>query len=194
MDSVYGLILAGGKATRMGETNKGAKLLGSRPLVEHVIERLRPQVKNLFISANSYKDYYEKFGYEVIADKRENFLGPLSGIESILVSHPGITWLFVSPVDTPFIPLNIVSTLLDRAVSQNAACAIPVHDGFKEPLHCLINASLLPSLKHCLDNQQYSVGKFLSDNSVIQVPFFDVGNSFENVNTLKELEFLNQTN
>ena len=184
MDRVTGLLLAGGQAKRMGSINKGAVQLNDRPFAELVIGNLSKQVDEIVISANEYASYFKPFGFEVINDKREGFLGPLAGIESALIEIPDIQWLFC------VFPGDIVSVLLNKAKNNNRLCVMPVHNGRRYPLHSLIHASLLPSLSTFLDSGERAVGYWLRKCGVLEVEVEAPFPAFENINTLEELSLL----
>ena len=79
-EEITGLVLAGGKGSRMGGADKGLVCFKDTPLVEYVIDILEPQCKTLVISANRNEDVYKDFGYPVVSDENRNFSGPLAGI------------------------------------------------------------------------------------------------------------------
>lgn len=186
-NQVTGLILAGGRATRMGEVNKGAQYLGDISLFDAMVKNVSQQVERIVVSANTYADFYKEKGFPVIEDDREGFLGPLSGIESVLKHNPEIEWLFCTPVDTPFIPDNLVDTLYQYALNTKSAAVFPTHDGFREPLHCLVHRSLLPSLSEFLDSGERSVGFWLRGVAKpVEVEVSEL--SFANINTIEELK------
>ncbi|GGZ97953.1 molybdenum cofactor guanylyltransferase [Ignatzschineria ureiclastica] len=109
---MIGLILAGGEGRRMGYRNKGLVSLEGKPLVAHVIDRLRPQVDQLYLSANSDIAAYEAFGLPVIQDlSKWRGKGPLAGIASLLPHLKATDCLQVVSCDGPFIPTNLVVTL-----------------------------------------------------------------------------------
>ena len=83
-NEISGILLAGGKASRMGGVNKGAQLLGGRTLAALVIERMQPQVNSIFISSNDFAAEFDSYGYPVFKDVRQDYPGPLAGIETIL--------------------------------------------------------------------------------------------------------------
>lgn len=190
MERVTGLLLAGGQAKRMGSINKGAVELNNRPLAELVIGNLSKQVDDIVISANEYASYFKPFGFTVIKDKREGFLGPLAGIESVLIELPNTQWLFCATVDTPFFPSDLVSKLLQEAKDNNKLCVMPVHSGRRYPLHSLIHASLLPSLSTFLDSGERAVGYWLRKCGVLEIEVEAPFPAFENINTLEELSLL----
>ena len=88
-NEIGGILLAGGKARRMGGVNKGAQLLGGRTLAGLVIERMKPQVKSIFISSNEFAAEFDSYGYPVFKDVRQDYPGPLAGIETILQQDLG---------------------------------------------------------------------------------------------------------
>ncbi len=80
-----GLVLAGGRGTRMGGVDKGLQPFQGRPMVAHVIERLAPQVNELLVNANRNAEAYAGFGHRVIADEIAGFAGPLAGFLGVLI-------------------------------------------------------------------------------------------------------------
>lgn len=187
-DKITGLILAGGKGRRMGAVNKGAlEISDGLTMAEQVIITMQPQVSELFISANDYSDFYRKFGFSVLEDKRPGYLGPLSGIESLLIEKPDIEWLFCATVDTPFFPPNLASELLELAVKNNVLCVTPIHNGNRHPLHSIINSKLFPSLTRFLDEGQRSAGYWLKQCGALEYQVDAPYPCFENINTPEEL-------
>ena len=77
---VAGVLLAGGRARRMGGGDKCLRPLAGRPLLAHVIERAAPQVSRLLLNANADPARFAEFGLEVAADEIDGFQGPLAGI------------------------------------------------------------------------------------------------------------------
>ncbi len=185
---ITGLVLAGGQASRMGYINKGAMMLHSKSLAETVIEAIKPQVGNLYISANDYVDYYKQFPYPVFKDIRPGFLGPLAGIESVLTNVKDIEWLFCTPIDTPYIPADLAAQLLDAVRDAGGRCALPVNNGLPHSLHCLVHASLLPSLTEFLDSGGRSVGVWLRQCGLIEVEIKAEPKAFININTRDDLQ------
>ncbi|MBV8392274.1 MAG: molybdenum cofactor guanylyltransferase [Alphaproteobacteria bacterium] len=123
--ALVGVVLAGGEGRRMGDgVSKPLRLLGGRPMVAHVVERLRPQVMDLVVVANDPDPAYRELGAPVIPDppdiqeaaKREGRrLGPLAGIlagmEWSLKHHPHANWILTTPADVPFLPLDLTVRL-----------------------------------------------------------------------------------
>jgi molybdopterin-guanine dinucleotide biosynthesis protein A len=129
-----GVILAGGRATRMGGGDKGLVTIGGRPLLAHVIDRLRPQVSGILLNANGDADRFRDFDLPVRPDPIAGFPGPLAGILAGLdwAAEEGAEAVVSVPVDTPFFPEDLVARLLHAARGRNrplAMAATPRRDG-----------------------------------------------------------------
>jgi molybdopterin-guanine dinucleotide biosynthesis protein A len=124
---VVGAILAGGRSRRMGGGDKGLGILGGKPMIAHVIERLAPQVTALIINTNSDPKAYAPFGLPVVADILGEFAGPLAGVLTVMrwaqANRPAARWVFTTACDTPFLPLDCVQTLLGSATSTHSIYA-----------------------------------------------------------------------
>jgi len=125
--AVTGLILAGGQARRMSGEDKGLVDLAGRPMVERVIEALRPQVGSLLLSANRNLDRYAAYGYPVVADELDGFQGPLAGVLSALRSV-ATEFMVAVPCDAPCLPPDLVQRLHASCLADTADAAV-VHDG-----------------------------------------------------------------
>src|SRR5262245_4106282 len=114
--AVAGLLLAGGRALRMGGGDKCLRLLSGRPLLEHVIERLQPQLRRLVLNANGDPARFARFGLPVVADRPQDFAGPLAGILAGLdwaARHaPDCPLVLSAPTDAPFLPRDLAGRLL----------------------------------------------------------------------------------
>ena len=108
--TISAVILAGGKARRMGGQDKGLQILGKQSLIQHVIHRLQPQIHDISINANRSQTEYAKFGFPVFSDERPDFQGPLSGMLTALEKTKSDFILF-TPCDTPFFPTNLLDRL-----------------------------------------------------------------------------------
>jgi len=107
-NDIIGVVLAGGRSSRMGGGDKCLQMLGDSPLLAHVIARLKPQVSDIVISANGDPARFAPFGLPVVADTLAEFAGPLAGVEAALAwvaaNRPGVSWAVTVPGDTPFFP------------------------------------------------------------------------------------------
>ncbi|MCQ4162710.1 molybdenum cofactor guanylyltransferase MobA [Roseomonas sp. GC11] len=121
-----GVVLAGGLARRMGGGDKPLRLLGGRPMLAHVLERLRPQVGALVLSANGAAGRFAAWGLPVLADGEPGHPGPLAGILAALdwaaETRPDLPWVASVPGDSPFIPLDLV----ERLHAARAAAGVPL--------------------------------------------------------------------
>jgi molybdenum cofactor guanylyltransferase len=187
---ITGLILAGGRGSRMGGVDKGLELLDGEPLVSHAVRRLGPQVGSLMINANRHLDQYSRFNFPVWPDAQGDFAGPLAGFLSGLTHCPS-EWLMTVPCDSPRFPLDLVARLSD-AIGE-AKCAIPVtiEDGQSrtQPVFCLLKRDLSGDLAEHLASGERKIDRWLARHACVEVPFADAG-AFLNANTLEELRRL----
>jgi molybdenum cofactor guanylyltransferase len=185
-EETTGLVLAGGRATRMGGVDKGLVEFGGRTLVGRVIERFAPQVGWLMISANRNVDAYRAFGFPVLldaADGLEPFPGPLAGLLAGLRAAT-TPWLAAVPCDAPFLPLDLVRRLLASLGASRAAMA-SVGDR-AEPLFCLLHVSLADQLASALANGERRAETWLRGVGAAPAVFLQP-EAFANLNTLQEL-------
>jgi molybdopterin-guanine dinucleotide biosynthesis protein A len=183
---VTGLLLAGGRARRMGGTDKGLIELVGRPLAAHALERLRPQVRRVLINANRNREAYGALGAEVVADPIEGFLGPLAGLLAGLEAA-GTAWVVTAPCDTPFVPEDLVARL--EAARDGQADVAVAHDGARlQPVFLLAPAALAPDLRAWLLEGGRKVDQWLARHTVAEADFRDVPEAFRNINTPEERE------
>jgi molybdopterin-guanine dinucleotide biosynthesis protein A len=109
-ERITGLILAGGRGTRMGSVDKGLQLLGGRPLFERTLDRLEPQVGPILISANRHRDRYAASGHRVVEDRVDDHAGPLAGLQAGLAACE-TAFLAAVPCDAPFFRTIVGSDL-----------------------------------------------------------------------------------
>lgn len=188
-ENITGLILAGGRASRMGGVDKGLQLLSARPLVAHVLERLRPQVGAVLINANRHFDDYAAFGCTVVPDADASFAGPLAGLLAGL-RQAQTEWLLSVPCDVPRLPLDLAARL---SVETDSDLALPVTaDGRTQPVFCLLRRSLAASLAAYLDKGGRKVEAWMLAQRHALMTFDQPGDAeaFFNANTLAELQSL----
>jgi molybdenum cofactor guanylyltransferase len=183
---VTGLVLAGGRARRLGGVDKGLVELAGRPLVARVLEALAPQVDNLIINANRNQDRYRQWGYPVIADRTGDFSGPLAGMSAGL--HVCQTPLLVTaPCDCPFLPADLVRRLYERLCAERAQLAV-AHNGERlQPVFTLLERSLLPSLERFLDEGERKIDLWFERHRVAIADFSDIPDTFININTPEDI-------
>ena len=184
--SIAAIILAGGLGARMGGADKGLMLMQQRPLVQHVIERLKPQVDNIMINANRHLETYRQFGYAVLPDQHVNFLGPLAGFQAGL-KYSRCEYLLTCPCDTPLLPENLVQILLATLKKHHAEIAIAATHGNDHPVICLCKTSVLSSLEAYLDSGVRKVSDWQKKLIHAYADFTDQADAFANINTPEEL-------
>ncbi|WP_068114559.1 molybdenum cofactor guanylyltransferase MobA [Tropicimonas marinistellae] len=125
MVEIAGVILAGGRATRMGGGDKGLRRIGDRRLLDHVIDRLAPQVGPLALNANGDPSRFDAFGLPVLPDPLPDFPGPLAGVLAGLdwAAGAGLPAIVTAAADTPFFPEDLVDRLRAAAGPQGLALA-----------------------------------------------------------------------
>ncbi len=187
---ITGLILAGGRGSRMGSIDKGLAPFGSLPMVQHVILRLQPQVQRLLINANQNLDTYAAFGAPVWPDAMPDFAGPLAGLQTGLM-HCETPYLVTAPCDSPFLPADLVQRLASALQLEDADLAVAVtgtgDSRQPHPVFCLAKASLLPHLTQFLEAGGRKVDRWYATLRVAEVHFPDES-AFRNINTLADLQ------
>jgi molybdopterin-guanine dinucleotide biosynthesis protein A len=187
---VTGLVLAGGQGLRMGGVDKGLQPFAGRGLVEHALQRLRPQVGTLMVNANRNLQAYADLGVPVCPDEHPGFAGPLAGMAAGL-ARCRTPWLVTVPCDTPGFPLGLVARLMQAAHEDDAQVAIAatVQDGRlqPEPVFCLVRADLRPSLLAFLQAGQRKVDRWTAQHRCATA-LFETAADFDNLNTLQDLQ------
>lgn len=186
---VTGLILAGGRGSRMGHVDKGLQLFRGAPMAMHVMLRLAPQVGPLLINANRNIGPYEGFGVPVWPDQIPDFAGPLAGLQTGL-THCETPYLVTAPCDSPFLPTDLVARLfaaLDDAGAELAVAVTGTGDERRShPVFCLMQSSLLAHLTAFLQDGGRKIDAWYASLKVVEVPFADES-AFRNINTVEEL-------
>ncbi len=193
VSSVAGVLLAGGQARRMGGGDKCLQLLAGRPILEHVVERVRPQVDRLALNANGDPDRFAGFGLPVIPDVIEGFAGPLAGVltgmEWALVHCPDCPWIVTVATDTPFLPTDLVAAMKNAVERENAELACAASDGRRHPVFGLWPVGLADALRHAMvEDDIRKVDRFTSRYRLIDVSFpTDPLDPFFNTNRPEDL-------
>ena len=186
MIEVTGLVLAGGQGSRMGGLDKGLAPFRGRALVEHVIERLRPQVDEILVNANRNAGAYAGFGPRVIADEIPGFAGPLAGFERGLAHAQGRLVATV-PCDSPFLPADLVRRLRAALEANESELAVAKTGDQPHPVFCLMRREVHASLREFLASGQRKIDKWYAALRVVEVAFDDEAAAFANINTRDEL-------
>lgn len=192
LEGTAGLILAGGRAVRMGEADKGLLMLAGRPLVAHVAQRLAPQVQPLFISANRNAGRYAQYGRVLTDDPAfDAWPGPLAGVAAGLRAWSG-PWLVVAPCDTPFLPRDLAARLIGAAQAQGAPLAVACAGGRRHSVCMALRTSLADDLRDYLQGGDRKVDLWQARVGGVEVGFDDAPHAFLNVNTPEELSAAEQ--
>ena len=187
MNRITGLILAGGRGSRMGSVDKGLQRFMGKPMIAHVLERLAPQVDEVLINANRNLDDYAAFGHRVIADTIDGFAGPLAGLHTGM-SHASHSLIATVPCDSPFLPNDLIKRLTNAMTGDNADLAVAKTFDQPHPVFCLTKSSLAPHLQAFLDSGQRKIDKWYATLHVVEVQFDDEEAAFSNINTVDELK------
>jgi molybdenum cofactor guanylyltransferase len=191
-DQITGLVLAGGRGSRMGGVDKGLQNHQGVPLALHALLRLQPQVGQVMINANRNLGAYESMGVPVWPDAQADYPGPLAGM-LVGLERCETPYLVTIPCDTPNFPLDLVERLacaledddadLSMAATREAGALMP------QPVFCLLKATLLESLVQYLNAGQRKIDRWTAQNRMVTVVFDDAA-AFDNANTVEELQRL----
>ena len=192
MTRITGLILAGGRGSRMGSVDKGLQSFNGKAMVAHVLERVTPQVDEVLINANRSLDEYAAFGHRVIADAIDGFAGPLAGLH-IGMTHASHPLIATVPCDSPFLPIDLIARLSAAMARDNADLAVAKTFDQPHPVFCLTKTRLAPHLQAFLESGQRKIDKWYATLHVVEVPFDDEEAAFSNINTVDELKSFEQS-
>jgi molybdopterin-guanine dinucleotide biosynthesis protein A len=184
--SVTGIVLSGGRGTRVGGVDKGLLPFRGRTMVEWVLDRIEPQVAEVQISANQNLDRYLAFGHPVLTDRIAGFAGPLAGLHAGL-SVARSDLVMVVPCDSPFLPADLVQRMGESLERAEADVAVAATGDQRHPVFCLCRASLLNHLTVFLEAGGRKVDAWYAALKVCEVAFDDRSGGFVNINTLEQL-------
>lgn len=189
---ITGLILAGGRGSRMGGVDKGLQPHHGVPLAMHALLRLGPQVGHAMINANRNLSAYESMGVPVWPDSLPDHPGPLAGFLTGL-EHCETPYMVTVPCDSPRFPADLVARLAQALERDDAeiAMAATLEEGALQvqPVFCLMKAGLIESLVRFTQSGQRKIDKWTALHRCVAVPFDDAA-AFANANTADELRQL----
>ena len=177
------IILAGGRATRLGGIDKGWYQLDGIPLVRHTLDRLSGQCQQAVISANRSHAEYAALGYPVIADQRPDYAGPLAGIASALATIDS-EFALVVPVDTPGLPHDLCCRLHEAMTPGYDLVAATSPRG-RQPLHCLLRVALYAELAAALAAGERRVTRW-QDRFALACVHWSSDRPFDNINSTQD--------
>jgi molybdenum cofactor guanylyltransferase len=192
--NLTGLVLAGGRGTRMGGVDKGLQLLHGEPLAAHVLKRLAAQTGPLLINANRHAEVYAglaaPFGATVVADTVAGFPGPLAGLLAGLRAAR-TEFVLSAPCDSPGLPADLAARLAlafdSDAVDIATVTTIDAHgESSIHPVFAMLRTSLADDLAAFLDAGERKVRAWYAHHRTVEVAFPDE-RAFYNINSLQEL-------
>ena len=199
IEAITGVILAGGRGSRMGGIDKGLQSFRGVPLAMHTLMRLSPQVGEIMINANRNLSAYESFGVPVWPDSTGlgDYAGPLAGFITGL-ERCETAYLLTVPCDTPLFPADLVARMAYALAQENADFAVAAaleEDGQlrPQPVFCLMGVHLLESLLRFTQAGGRKIDAWTAQHQTVIVPFNQAGDDlrgFFNTNTLAELHQL----
>jgi molybdopterin-guanine dinucleotide biosynthesis protein A len=173
----------------MGGVDKGLQDFRGKRLVDHVYERLAPQVGGIIVNANQNHDAYRTFGVRVVSDAIGKFAGPLAGLHAgLCVSRR--PYLVSVPCDSPFLPDDLVARLYAGLEHAGAEIAVAKTGNQPQPVFCLVRCGVLDHLTDFLKNGGRKVDTWYATLRVTEVAFDDEAEAFSNINTRDELKAL----
>ena len=182
---VSAVILAGGRGLRMGGADKGLIEYRQRPLVEWVLDAIRPQASEVLISANRNLEAYAKYGCRVLPDALPDYPGPLAGVLTAMEAV-NTAWLLVVSCDTPHLPANLAQCLWHAATQDDRPIAVAADSTRTHYTLMLVQTRLADSLRDALHTGQRAVHSWQAQFSPARHVFAD--NSLENFNSPVDLK------
>lgn len=197
---ITGLILAGGRGSRMGGVDKGLQNFNGLPLALHTLMRLQGQVGHVMVNANRNLSAYESFGADVWPDSLADYAGPLAGFLTGL-ERCETPYMVTVPCDTPLFALDLVARLAEALAREDADIAMAAareEDGQlrTQPVFCLLRTELMESLVTFTHAGGRKIDAWTAQHTTVVVPFdlpHDSANAFFNANTLAELQTLERS-
>lgn len=194
-DQITGLILAGGRAQRMGGIDKGLIPFHGKPLIESAITRLKTQVGPILINANRNITKYASYGYPVLMDEMTDFSGPLAGF-SVGLKNCKTPYLLTSPCDSPLLPIDLAKKMMveiENGKFDLVYASTKEANGkiWAQPVFCLMRTTLEDSLTSFLGTGNLKIDHWFLDLHSSTV-IFENEQAFANVNTPEELRALEE--
>lgn len=187
--TITGVILAGGRASRMGGMDKGLVRVGGRTMVEHVMQRLAPQTTSIVINANRNHATYAALGVPVVSDRSTDYAGPLAGMAAAM-EHVDRGWIVTVPCDSPLVPPDLVERLRRPLDAEAAEIVVAEGAGRLQPVFALLSCALLPSLQAYLDRGERKIDRWYAQHTMAVANMDDLPDTFLNINTPEERDAL----
>ena len=182
-----GIVLCGGRGSRVGGADKGLITRDGSTLVAGVINRLQEQVNEILISANRNLEQYRELGFPVIADQLADYQGPLAGIATTL-PHCACENVVIVPCDSPRFPETLVERLLAPLQDPQIQLSVADDGQRRQYLFCAMRQSCLKSLEEYLQGGGRSVKGWQEQLHIMPVDFSDCPDAFTNLNTSEDFQ------
>jgi molybdenum cofactor guanylyltransferase len=191
-DGVTGVVLAGGRALRMGGEDKGLIPLDGESMVVHALERLRPQVGAVLINANRNRERYAELGgCDVVADADGDFAGPLAGMASAM-QRAETRYILTVPCDSPLLAPNLAERLFGALADDDAQISV-AHDGTRmQPVFALLECALRGSIVNYLTAGGRKIDTWYAEQRLALADFEDQPDMFLNINTPEDRDLLEE--
>lgn len=185
------VIIAGGKGSRLNNLDKGLVVYKNRPIIEHILHRLKEKAEHILINANRNHKIYQQYGYPVFSDDLLDYQGPLAGI-STAMQQAKTSHIITLPCDAPWFPDDYLSRMLNTLNLLGTPITV-AHDGKRlQPLHALLPIALKPDLDRYLASHQRRTSGWYESVDFHITDFADQARYFKNINTPKQLNNLEQ--
>ena len=182
-EQITGVILCGGKGSRLNNRDKPLLELGSRRVIDWIVERLQPQVSRILLAGSRNVAIYEATGFEVIIDESPE-CGPLSGLVAAF-EHVETEWVLTTPGDTPFLLSDLVTQMSETAIKHGGA--VPVVGPYQQNLCLLLNKPMRVALGYFYEKNGRAVKHWLAEKPQFQVELQDCEKAFFDINTAADL-------
>lgn len=184
-------VLAGGRASRMNGEDKGLIEVAGKPMVQHVLDRLQADSMPTLLISNRNQQQYQALGYPVYSDEIPDFAGPLAGV-CRAVELAQTPYALVVPCDTPLLPLDLATKMLQTLEQHNADIVVARDDQQDHPVLMLLKCNLLGSLQQFLQSGQRKVIRWCHQHQMEYCLFDGQADSFANINTPEQKQQLEQ--
>ena len=191
MGKIVGVLLAGGRARRMGGGDKCLRSLARRPLLERIVERVRPQVSTLILNAGGDVERFAAYGLPVVADTIPDFAGPLAGVLTGLewAADNGAPWVASFATDAPFLPEDLVARLAGAVEAAGVDMACAASGGRAHPVFGIWPVGLKGELRRAMELEDMrKIDRWTARYNLVQVDFPCLPvDPFFNVNSPEDL-------
>ncbi len=184
--TITGMVLAGGRARRMGGDDKGLIQFAGKPLISYALSALSPVVDQVLVNANRNLDVYASFGHAVVSDQTSDFDGPLAGILSGM-EYCDSQYLMTVPCDCPLITQQSLERLVSATQGSDSNCFVASDGERLHPVFLLLECDLAESLGSYLQHGHRKIDVWLYQHRLCEVDFSDQPQIFQNINTPDEL-------